>query len=109
MKSGWALVGMIVGGLVLGLGLGLLYSWVIRPVTYVDTAPVALRADFKDQFRALIAAAYAANANLPRAQVRLALLGDPSSAGALIEQARRAGGPGDSPSPRWHSPTWQWR
>jgi hypothetical protein len=96
VRSGWAFAGIVLGGLVLGLGLGVLYAWVIRPVTYVDTAPVALRADFKDQFRSMIALAYAADGNLPRAQARLALLGDLAPAGALMDQSRRESGLGGS-------------
>ena len=92
MKHPGQTVGMILGGLALGLALGLLFAWLIAPVKYVDTAPGSLRADFKDQFRIMIAAAHAANGNLPRAQVRLALLGDPDPAGSLLEQSRRTGG-----------------
>ena len=57
--------------LLAGLGLGLVYSWVISPKHVVDAAPAALRADFKDEYRSVIAAAYAATNNLPRAQARL--------------------------------------
>jgi hypothetical protein len=96
MNSRRPLVGIVLGGLVLGLGLGLLYAWVIRPVNYVDTAPFALRADFKDQFRGMIASAYAANGDLLRARARLALLGDAAPAAALMDQSRRAAGPGGS-------------
>lgn len=80
--------------LLAGFGLGLVYSWLISPVRVFDSEPVALRADFKDQYRSAIAAAYAANNNLPRAQVRLALLGDPDVIAALNAQAQRtiAGG-----------------
>lgn len=81
-------------GLVLGAALGLLYAWVIQPVEYTDTAPASLRADFKDQYRALIAAAYQANGDLVRARARLELLGDEDLYRALAEQAQRtlAGG-----------------
>lgn len=96
MKPNWAIVASLAGGLALGLGLGLLFAWVIRPVNYVDTAPVSLRADFKDQFRLSIAAAYAANGNLPRARARLALLGDLDPAATLMDQSRHAAGPGGS-------------
>jgi hypothetical protein len=75
--------------LLAGFGLGLSYSWLISPVRVVDTEPVALRADFKDQYRAAIAAAFAANGNLPRAQARLGLLGDSDSIAALNAQAQR--------------------
>jgi len=81
-------------GLALGVALGLLYAWVIQPVEYTNTAPASLRADFKDQYRALIAAAYLANGDLVRARARLQLLQDDDLYRALAEQAQRtlAGG-----------------
>jgi hypothetical protein len=72
-----------------GLGLGLAYAWVLSPRQVTDAQPRALRADFKDQYRSLVAAAYAGTANLPRAQARLALLGDAHSVEALNAQAQR--------------------
>ncbi len=76
-------------GLVLGLGLGLLTAWVFAPVQYTDTTPASLRADFKDEYRAMIASAYSATGNLQRAQARLANLGDVDPLKALGEQAQR--------------------
>jgi hypothetical protein len=73
----------------LGLGLGLVYSWVLSPLRIFDSEPVALRADFKDQFRSTIAASYAATGNLPRAQARLSLLADTDPMEALNAQAQR--------------------
>ncbi|HET9913596.1 MAG TPA: hypothetical protein VFQ13_16990 [Anaerolineales bacterium] len=80
--------------LLAGLGLGLVYSWILSPAQIVNAEPAALRADFKDQYRSVIAAAYHATGNLPRAQARLALLGDPNLVEALNAQAQRmlAGG-----------------
>ncbi len=75
--------------LLVGLGLGLVYSWVISPRRIINAEPITLRADFKDQYRSAIAAAYAATGNLPRAQARLALLGDSDSIEALNAQAQR--------------------
>ncbi len=75
--------------LLAGLAAGLAYAWVIAPQQYADAAPSTLRQDFKDQFRTLIAAAYAGNHNLDRARARLALLGDPDSVEALTAQAQR--------------------
>jgi hypothetical protein len=75
--------------LLVGLGLGLVYSWVISPRGVFDAEPNTLRADFKDQYRSAIAAAYAATGNLPRAQARLALLGDSNPVEALNGQAQR--------------------
>ena len=75
--------------LLLGLGLGLAYSWLFSPLHVVDASPVALRADFKDAYRSAIAASYGATNNLARAQARLALLGDSNSLDALNSQAQR--------------------
>src|SRR5512140_658407 len=75
--------------LLLGLGAGLTYAWVIAPLRTVDTTPSTLRADFKDQFRTLIAAYYAATHNLERARARLVLLGDSNPVDALTGQAQR--------------------
>lgn len=85
-----------VPALILGLALGLYYAWILSPVQVVDAVPSALRADFKDQYRAVIAAAYAANSDLPRAQARLALLGDADPYAALSAQAQRALAAGDA-------------
>ncbi|NQS92001.1 MAG: hypothetical protein HQ574_06285, partial [Chloroflexi bacterium] len=54
-------------GLLLGLIMGLAYTWVISPVTEVDTHPNLLREDYKDIYRSLISSAYQSNNNLPRA------------------------------------------
>jgi hypothetical protein len=75
--------------LLVGLGLGLVYSWVISPARVTDAEPLALRADFKDHYRSAIAAAYAATGNLPRAQARLSLLADSDPIEALNAQGQR--------------------
>jgi hypothetical protein len=75
--------------LFLGIGLGLAYSWAVSPLQVVDAEPVALRGDFKDQYRSAIAAAYAATGDLTRAQVRLSLLRDDNPVDALNAQAQR--------------------
>jgi hypothetical protein len=79
----------------IGLGLGLIYSWVISPVRYIDAAPSSLRADFKDQYRLLIASSYIATGDLGRAQARLALLKDADPASALVAQAQHLEAAGD--------------
>ena len=84
-RGSWYLLTAIL----LGLGLGLLYSWVISPAEYVDTPPFSLRGDYKDQYRAVIAAAYVASGDLPRAQARLNLLQDEDPSLALVAQAQR--------------------
>ena len=63
----------ILFALLVGLGAGLVYAWMIAPRGATDTQPRTLRADFKDQYRSLIAAAYAATGNLPRVQETVSL------------------------------------
>jgi len=82
--------------LLAGLGLGLVYSWMISPLRVVDARPTSLRADFKDAYRSAIAAAYAATGNIIRAQTRLTLLEDANSVEALNGQAQRMLASGDS-------------
>ena len=77
-------------GIVFGIAVGLVYSWVISPVRYVDAPPSALRADYKDDYRALIAAAYLYNLDLVRAEDRLAQLKDDDLVKTLTMQAQRA-------------------
>jgi hypothetical protein len=76
-------------GLVIGLVLGVLYSWVISPVQYIDTDPSSLAAQYKDEYRRVIALAYGANRNLERARERLALMDSGDQIQALAAQAQR--------------------
>ncbi len=84
-------------GFVIGIVLGLVYAWLISPQQYQDTSPASLQPEFKDQYRAMIAAAFVATGNLPRAEARLALMGDSDVVLALSEQAQRTLGEGKSP------------
>ena len=77
-------------GLVIGIALGLVYSWIISPLQYVDTSPARLKADHKDQYRALIAISFLADGNLERAMARLALLMDAQPSSALLLQSQTA-------------------
>jgi hypothetical protein len=85
----------IILALLAGLGIGLAYSWLISPVTYVDANPAILRADFKDQYRIVIAASYSASHDLARARARLALLGNADPISELSAQAQRMLGAGE--------------
>lgn len=84
-------------GFVIGIILGLVYAWLISPQQYQDTSPASLLPEFKGQYRAMIAAAFVATGNLPRAEARLALLGDGNVERALTEQAQRTLGEGKYP------------
>lgn len=76
-------------GLVLGLVLGLLYAWIIDPVSYIDTSPATLRQDYRDHYRLLIARAFAFNQDKGRASARLGLLEDDDPVQALVSQAQQ--------------------
>jgi hypothetical protein len=76
-------------GFVLGIAIGLLYSWLLSPVEYSDAAPSLLRDEYKDHYRALVALAYLYNQDLDRAQARLDLLEDSNATQKLAEQAQR--------------------
>lgn len=77
-------------GVILGVVLGLLFSWEISPVKYVNAPPSALRSDYKDDYRALVALAYLYSSDLLRAESRLAQLKDDNPIQALTMQAQRA-------------------
>ncbi|NJD59022.1 MAG: hypothetical protein C3F13_17100 [Anaerolineales bacterium] len=77
-------------GAVLGIALGLFYSWIISPVKYIDAPPYALRADFKDEYRLLVASAFLYSNDLLRARDRLVQLKDEDPVEALKRQAQQA-------------------
>lgn len=58
-----------------GIGLGLLYGWVISPVELVETSPATLRIDYKTDYILMAAEVYAADDDAEAAVCRLALLG----------------------------------
>lgn len=80
----------LITALVIGIGAGLFYAWILAPVTFIDIAPVSLREEYKEQYRVLIAAAYAANNDLARARARLDQLEDPDIVRTLTMQAQRS-------------------
>lgn len=76
-------------GLILGVVLGIIFSVYILPVRYIDTEPQTLRFYDREQYRALVARAYVAEADTNRALARISLLRDGNSATALIAQAQK--------------------
>ena len=73
--SRWTLFLII---LVVGLGLGLLYGWVINPVSYQDTTLESLRIDYKTDYALMVAEVYHYEGDLEWAMNRLTLLEDSS-------------------------------
>lgn len=80
----------LASGFILGIAFGLIYSWVISPVKYVDAAPNSLREDFKHQYLTLISVAYMASGDLERAKARLNELGEADIAQIIAMEAQRA-------------------
>ncbi len=79
----------ILTGLLLGIGIGIGIAWGMPQAQPVDTSPASLRYDFKDEYRYMIAAAYAISGDLGRAQARLATLNELDPVQSLGEQAQR--------------------
>ncbi len=68
-------IGFIIA-IIVGIGLGLLYGWVIDPVDYVDTTPDSLRQDYQTDYVLMVAEAYQLERNPAMAVGRLAFLGE---------------------------------
>lgn len=71
---------LIILGLVLGIGGGLAYGWVIDPVDFFDLTPDTLRADYKADYVLMTAEAYRAEPDPGLAARRLAIFGTQSPA-----------------------------
>ena len=65
-------VGGFLAGLLVGLGLSLVYTWVLDPPPLTMTTPAALNPHDREVYTVLVAAAYAADRNLDQAEKRLA-------------------------------------
>jgi len=68
----------IILSLVIGIGLGLVYGWVIDPVDFFDLTPDTLRADYKADYVLMTAEIYRVEQDPGLAARRLAILGSQS-------------------------------
>jgi hypothetical protein len=64
--------------LLLGIGLGLVYGWILNPVQFTDIQPEALRVDYRTDYVLMVAEAYRSEQNEEMAARRLAILGSQS-------------------------------
>jgi len=69
---------LIVAGLAAGIGLGLLFGWVVWPVSYTNTTFTNLSTADKETYIVLVAAAYASDHDLEKAKTRLEWLEAPN-------------------------------
>ena len=84
-------------GILIGLIIGIVYSLFINPVKYTNAAPYSLDAESKNQYRVLVALAYAENEDKGRANARLALLGEENPERSLAMLAQQILASGGSP------------
>jgi len=68
----------IILALVVGVGLGLAYGWIIDPVDFFDLTPDTLRADYKADYVLMTAEAYRVEQDPGLAARRLAIFGSQS-------------------------------
>jgi hypothetical protein len=71
-------------GLAIGVGVGLLVSWELWPVEYVDAAPDSLKPSHREEYIVLIGMAYAYDRDLELARSRLAGLGELAVMGSEV-------------------------
>jgi hypothetical protein len=85
-------------GILLGLALGLGYSWVIRPADFRGGEPAALQPVYRGEYILLIATAYQATGDLDRARTRLALFPelDSEALSSLAQQVVAGSGSGEA-------------
>ncbi|MCP4363278.1 MAG: hypothetical protein GY796_35205 [Chloroflexi bacterium] len=72
-SAGWLLISLL-----MGLGIGLYYAWVIDPIIYIDSGPARFSEAYKAEYIFLVSQSYAADGDWPRAEQRLAALEDPN-------------------------------
>jgi len=61
--------------MIISLGAGLYYGWVINPVEYEETSLQTLRMDYKTDYTLMVAEVYKENLDITWAMNRLELLG----------------------------------
>ena len=81
-----------------GIGLGLLYGWVLSPVEFVDLSPETLRADYRADYILMVAEAYESEHDLDLAARRLAIFGSASPADIASSALQFGPSAGYSPS-----------
>ena len=84
----WWVFGFLVG-LVVGMGMSLLYTWVLDPPALSLTTAASLTPHDREVYTVLVAAAYTSDGNLERARRRLAGLEDVDVAGTIVALAER--------------------
>jgi hypothetical protein len=72
--------------ILVGIGIGVLFGWVLVPTQFVDTQPATLRIDYQTDYVLMVAEAFNQDADLTRAVERL-LFFDGATPGETVQQA----------------------
>jgi len=75
MKPRWLFIFL---ALIIGIGMGLAYGWLVDPVDFFDLTPDTLRADYKADYVLMTAEAYRSEQDPGLAARRLAVFGSQS-------------------------------
>jgi len=74
----------------LGLSLGLVYAWRIKPVEYIENEIADLKAPYQADYVLMVSDAYALSGNLDAARERLSRLAVPDVAALVLSHAESA-------------------
>jgi hypothetical protein len=74
----------------IGITLGLLFGWVVSPITSSNASAESLRIDYTTDFVLMVAEAYQLHPDPERASQRLALLGNSSTPEKITQAIRFA-------------------
>ena len=98
MKSNRSRWIFVILALLVGIGIGLAYGWVIDPVDFFDLTPDTLRADYRADYVLMTAEVYRVEQDAGLAARRLAIFGSksPSSIAEDSLEYARANGFADS-------------
>src|SRR3990172_4806539 len=87
-------------GIVLGLGLGLVYSWLISPVEFRTADPVHVEARYREAWIVMSAEAYLTGDDWERTRARLDGLSDPNLPQTVSALFERYDADGPNPAAR---------
>lgn len=86
--------------LIIGLGLGLAYAWLISPVKFTEASPAQVITEYRHTWLVMAAEAYAAEGDWSRTQERITSLNDPNVAQTITQLFNQYNGQGPNPIAR---------
>lgn len=86
--------------LIIGLGAGLAYAWLIDPVTFTESSPALVQSAYRQTWLIMAAEAYAQDGDWDRARARLDALHDPDLAQTVNRLFNQMSEQGSKPTAR---------